>query len=656
MPIARRPIWSRPSAVTALFAAASVVMTWPLVTVMHRRIAGDLGDTLLNCWVLRWTGGQVLRALHGDVAALARYWDGNIFYPAPLTLAYSEHLTPLMLQILPVLAATGNVILCYNLLLLSTYVLSGLGMYLLVRELTGRPLAALLAGFAFAFAPFRLDQYPHIEVMSSQWMPFALCGFRRFFVTGRWRPLIGGATALLAQALSCGYYLAYFTPFAVAYCVYEMVTRGTIADARTWRALVIAGGAVLVVVSLFLLPYFQVRAMGDVGVRDPAEIRQFSADTYGYATISHDSRLLGSVVQAMDRTENMGFPGFTILAFACVAIAAGTRRAVAHARTAAGVRGARWREALSLALAAIVLVLLVLLAETLVAGRVPDWSARAFQLGRDPATRLINGIAVALAALLLASPQARRVAGGVPGSVLGYFACGAIAAAWMSLGPVMHANGFRVGPGLYNVFYRFVPGFDGLRVVSLHFMIVAFLLAVLAGLGAAMLLERYRVAGRAAIVCGVMAILAESWSVPTATNRPLPAPGYAPPPVEVASVPPVYDMVRDLPEGIVVAEFPFGDAAYAIQYVFYSGAHRKPIVNGYSGFSPGTYARIYGPLTSRPYGAEAWTALRSSGATHVIVHEDGFLDRDGVQVSDWLRRFGAREIAAVQHDRVFQLR
>jgi hypothetical protein len=226
----------------------------------------------------------------------------------------------------------------------------------------------------------------------------------------------------------------------------------------------------------------------------------------------------------------------------------------------------------------------------------------------------------------------------------------------MSLGPVMRANGVRIGPGLYDIFYRWVPGFDGLRVVSLHFMLVALFLAVLAGLGAAAIIARWPRAGRTIAVLGVIAILAESWSVPTVANERLRAPGYAWPPAEVADVPPVYRVIRGLPAGTVVAEFPFGAEAYEIRYVFHSGYHRKPIVNGYSGFQPASYARVVGPLSHTPAGADAWNALLSSGATHAIVHEAAFLDQDGVAVSAWLRQFGAREIAVAQYDRVFQLR
>ena len=42
-------------------------------------------------------------------------------------------------------------------------------------------LAAFVAGLLFAFAPYRLPQSSHVQVLSSQWMPFALYGIRRYF-------------------------------------------------------------------------------------------------------------------------------------------------------------------------------------------------------------------------------------------------------------------------------------------------------------------------------------------------------------------------------------------------------------------------------------------------------------------------------------------
>src|SRR4029453_13167466 len=166
----------------------------------------------------------------------------NIYYPHPLALAYSEHLLPQALAIWPVQAIANNPLLSYNVAFLATFVLSGLGMYLLVREITNSRAAAFVAGVAYAFGPYRVTSMPHLQVLSSQWMPFALYGFRRFFDSIRtWRPasagpqgppkvgphiwLAVGAAAWLLQNLSCGYYLLFFSPVLLAYLAWELTTR-----------------------------------------------------------------------------------------------------------------------------------------------------------------------------------------------------------------------------------------------------------------------------------------------------------------------------------------------------------------------------------------------------------------------------------------------
>src|SRR5262249_49943939 len=185
-------------------------------------------------WAILWPAGQVGRALAGDPSALTRYWSGNIFFPARLTVAYSEHFTPQMLQALPILAITDNVILAYNVLLLATFVLSALGTYLLVRDITGRPLAALFAGLVFAYSPQRLDPHSHVQGRSCQWRPSTLSGWRRYAAGGGLRALAGGTAALVAQALSSIYYLAYFTPFAAAFLPFEMIAHGRLRDRHAW--------------------------------------------------------------------------------------------------------------------------------------------------------------------------------------------------------------------------------------------------------------------------------------------------------------------------------------------------------------------------------------------------------------------------------------
>src|SRR3954470_11217118 len=121
-------------------------MTWPLAAGLTHDVPADFGDPLFTSWVISW-----------DATHLGRgWWHANIFAPHPLALAYSEHFLPQGLAALPIYLATGNPILGYNLVFLATFVLSGLGMYLLGRELTGSRTAGFVAGLAFAFTPVRI--------------------------------------------------------------------------------------------------------------------------------------------------------------------------------------------------------------------------------------------------------------------------------------------------------------------------------------------------------------------------------------------------------------------------------------------------------------------------------------------------------------------
>ena len=174
-----------------VYTAIALWATWPLARGLTRDVAWDLGDPVLVIWALAWNCTQLLAILGGDLSRIGTYFDANIFAPGPNTLAYSEHFVAQAVQVLPVYAITGNAVLCYNLLYLSTFVLSGLGTFLFVRELTGSRAAAFTAGLLFAFAPYRFPQSSHLQVLSSQWMPLALYAFRRYFDTGRPRALLG---------------------------------------------------------------------------------------------------------------------------------------------------------------------------------------------------------------------------------------------------------------------------------------------------------------------------------------------------------------------------------------------------------------------------------------------------------------------------------
>src|SRR3954470_1756826 len=290
-----------------VYVALTILMTWPLAAGLARAVPGDFGDPLLQMWIMAW-----------DATHLgAGWWSANIFAPHPLSLAYSEHLLPQALQAWPIYAATNNPILCYNLIFLSTFALSGLGMFLLGRELTGSAAAGFVAGLAFAFSPYRVASIPHVQVLSSAWMPFVLFGLHRHFATGGVRPLAGAAAAWLAQNLSCGYYLLFFTPIVFLYIAWELTRRDLWADRQALLRVAVACAAVLAATVPFLLPYLELRRLG-FDPRSLDETRRFSADVYAYFTADPNLRLWGPIAQARPKGEALLFPGLTIVSLAMI--------------------------------------------------------------------------------------------------------------------------------------------------------------------------------------------------------------------------------------------------------------------------------------------------------------------------------------------------
>ncbi|MEN3338908.1 MAG: hypothetical protein V7647_2584, partial [Acidobacteriota bacterium] len=190
-------------AATALYFALTIVLTWPLALHPGSLVPHDPGDPLLNVWIMSWNA-RVL-------PLTSAWWNAAQFFPAQGATAFSEHLLGLSVLTTPVILLTGNPLLAYNVAFLASFLFSALSAYALTFSIARRHDAALVAGLAFGFAPYRMSQLAHVQVLSAYWMPLALAGLHRYFDDGRGRWLVLFAGAWLLQALTCGYYFFYLS-------------------------------------------------------------------------------------------------------------------------------------------------------------------------------------------------------------------------------------------------------------------------------------------------------------------------------------------------------------------------------------------------------------------------------------------------------------
>jgi hypothetical protein len=302
----------------AAIAALTVIVTHPLACRAWRVLPGDLGDPVLNAFLLGWGSSRMPFAFSG-------VWSAPFYFPLEGTLALSEHLLGITVFVAPIVWMTGNPVFAQNVAFLGSYVLAGTGMYLLARTLWGRRDAAFLAALAFAFAPHRVMHVSHLQVLMSGWMPVSLWGLHRYFATGSRRALAVFAAAFVALALSNGYFL-YFFSIPVALVVACELMRASFRGegpgrtALPWRTvaeLAVAAGMMLAAIAPAALAYMRVRR--EFGFhRALQEMAAFGATWSDYLRAPGGLWRWSGVLEAGDG-ERMLFPGLTIVALAAVA-------------------------------------------------------------------------------------------------------------------------------------------------------------------------------------------------------------------------------------------------------------------------------------------------------------------------------------------------
>ncbi len=319
----------------AAAAGLAAVMTWPLISDPGHLARPDTSDGQFSIWNVAWVARAVVR----DPAHL---FDANIFYPHRGTLAYSESNLGAGLLAVPAYWLSGNPILAHNVVVLLSFILSGVGMYYLARYHTGSPPASAVAGILFAFCPYTLAHTAHIQLLMTAGLPFSLLCFHRLVDRpGPVRSALLGVT-LTATALSCGYYGVFAALLVACGSAFYLLSRRSWSHVDYFVGLAVAAGIALALVWPVLRPYLQLGGLGKP-FRELKDTIEFSANWSAYrAAAGLGDRWM--LQFARDRTEVL-FPGFVTLALATTCGLAVFRPAAAGGPdTARGAAGARESE------------------------------------------------------------------------------------------------------------------------------------------------------------------------------------------------------------------------------------------------------------------------------------------------------------------------
>ena len=260
----------------AAYALLTVALTWPLILHPRTLVPSDLGDPLLNVWIMWWNASTL--------PLTDAWWNAPQFFPFKGSFALSEHLLGLAPITTPIILATGEPLLAYNVAFLLSFFLCALATHFCVYTITRRHDVSFVAGMAFCFAPYRMPQIAHIQVLSAYWMPLALAGLHRYFqvpqapqrpaLERRWPWLVLFAGAWMMQALACGYFLFFLSVLVALWLAWFALFRGVTRDLLKAMA---AWAVAAVLMAPVLYGYWRFSRAYNLR-RTAREIRQFSAD------------------------------------------------------------------------------------------------------------------------------------------------------------------------------------------------------------------------------------------------------------------------------------------------------------------------------------------------------------------------------------------
>jgi hypothetical protein len=288
----------------AFFLVFTIVLTWPVAVRLDTGVS-DLGDPLLNTWILDWD-------LYSFTNAPAHIYDANIFYPARYPLAYSENLFGIAIVALPFYLLGFTPLAVYNIALLLGFAFCGYGAFVLGRVLTRSTAGGLVAGILYSFVNFRIDHLAHIQFIWGGWMPMMLAALLHYWR----RPTTRNAILLAICVLMNGLTNIHQFLFGTTAIVLSIALLAILSTRFKWRTLIGAALATMIAVALMvpvLLPYKHVSEMYGM-VRDRSAAMWGSATWTDWLSANGRSRAYGEVTDPKNaQGEKILFPGLMML-------------------------------------------------------------------------------------------------------------------------------------------------------------------------------------------------------------------------------------------------------------------------------------------------------------------------------------------------------
>ncbi|SYZ71997.1 membrane hypothetical protein [Candidatus Zixiibacteriota bacterium] len=201
-------------AAVAIYSILTIIYFFPFLKGFSDHLIGPAEDNMMTYWNL-WWGHRVFFEGGGSLT-----FCSLICYPQGVSLYYQAYSFYNLFLSLPLTSLFG-LAASYNLLIMHSFPLAGLGAFLLIRYLTRNSWLALFGGFMYAFAPYHIARaLHHVNINSLQFVPFFILFFIRAVKEKGAGNVIWAALFFLLNAL-CDWnfmiFAGYFVLFSYIY-------------------------------------------------------------------------------------------------------------------------------------------------------------------------------------------------------------------------------------------------------------------------------------------------------------------------------------------------------------------------------------------------------------------------------------------------------
>jgi len=312
--------WKGYAAIFAAYTFLTLVMTLPLLLritdhlPMYPQVKGMYqgdGDPWMTVWYFSWIREHILQG------HFTRYFQ-DMFYPIGVEFPFSLNYAS-FISLAVIFQSLMAPVTAFNIIILVSFPLSGIGAFLLIRHIVGDWKAAFLGGLIYAFCPYHLSQsLEHINLANHQWIPFYILYLIRTVENGRRCDAVGAGVFLFLNTITSVYYTLFLILFTVVYggwalMVQRVKTTGSLL--KNWTI----GLCLWAVASIpFMIPLWQASAHKSHLYPNVEEVGEYSADLLSWVVPSSFHPLWGERVGNLyanftgNVIEQTVFPGYIV--------------------------------------------------------------------------------------------------------------------------------------------------------------------------------------------------------------------------------------------------------------------------------------------------------------------------------------------------------